>query len=216
MKQCETPPSNVAGLMRFPPFFPFLFPAVFRSVLIILYIVPMNSESIKYLFSSLYSTVLLPWCWILSLLSFPMLFSKPTTTWSNCCFVPQRHCWKFIIPESVLETHKVSYRSFCFSSNSPAKRLGDAFRLNLNREYLTYLAPWEILLSLSLRGFIQPHRRLCGRTAYICIHTGEADHQDVNGGAGWCGILLNRAGEQLQGYLLRVSSAKKCESFTKW
>lgn len=142
-----------------------------------------------------------------------MLFSKPTTTWSNCCFVPQRHCWKFIIPESQCLRHiRCLTRSFSIFSNSPAKLPVDAFRLNLNREYPTYLA-WEILLSLCLRGFIQPRRRLCWCTAYICIHTDEADHQDVNVGAGWCGVLLNRAGEQLQGYLLRVSSAKKCEFY---
>lgn len=113
----------------------------------------------------------------------------------------------------MLETHKVSYRSFSIFSNSPAKQPVDAFGLNLNREYPTYLEPWEILLSLCLRGFIQPRHRLCGCTAHICIDTGEADHQDVNGGAGWCGVFLSRAGEQLQGYLLRVSSAKKCEFY---
>lgn len=144
--------------------------------------------------------------------SFLMLFSKQASTWvqisppgSICCFVPQRHDWKCISPESQCLTHAKCPTDLFPSS---PKRTIPAFRLYLNWEDQTYSATWEILLSLHLSGFIQHRRGLCWRTPYIYIHTGEDDRRDgascfwtVPGSS--CGIIYT------------VSTAKKCESFYK-
>lgn len=147
----------------FPPFIPFIFPPFFRSALIILYIVPMNSESITYLLSSLYSTVFLTWCWSQS-------DNFVSAQLSYVIFLADNHMVKLLFCATatlleiyypwvtVLGTHKVSYRSFFIFSNSPAKRPVDAFRLNLNRAYTTtwhhgkfyYLSVCVALFSLSV------------------------------------------------------------------
>lgn len=122
----------------------------------------------------------------------------------NCCFVPQRSCWKIVSPESQCLTHikcRTDLLLHPIFSSSPAKCLhgvfastimrkqDGSFRLYFNWVLETYLVPWEILLSLHLCDFIQHRCRLCWCMKYIYIQWGEAGHHDVSSS---CRIITER------------------------